>query len=93
MLVFALDVSQWLGFIISSGGAHSFFGQLCVFTHTCGARTVVAHWLIGGSNSLGGQSRERGGKLVLILHLTPFLATGCIGRLWELILMLENLIK
>ncbi len=31
----------------------------------CGrlARTVVAHFLMGGPNSLGGQSRERGGNL------------------------------
>ena len=36
---------------------------VCVFTHTCGARTVVAHCLIGGPNSLGGQSRERGVNL------------------------------
>ena len=35
---------------------------MCVFTHTCGTRTVVA-CLIGGPNSLGGQSRERGGNL------------------------------
>ena len=83
--------------------------------------TFVAHCLICGPNSLGGQSREgevtwplmttngakfeigaselsffKGGAgyLVLVLHLTPFLATGgTIGRLGELIFMLENLIK
>ena len=39
----------------------------CVYshTHTCGARTVVAHCLIGGPNSLGGQGRERGGAYSL----------------------------
>ena len=43
------------------------FVTLCVFQHThthkCGACKDVAHCLIGRPNSLGGQSRERGGNL------------------------------
>ena len=39
--------------------------QPCVYshTHTCGARAVVTHCLIGGPTSLGGQSGERGGNI------------------------------
>ena len=36
---------------------------VCVFKHTCGARMVLAHCLIGGQKSLCRQSRERGGNL------------------------------
>ena len=36
---------------------------LCVYSHTCGTRMVIAHCLMGGPNSLAGQSRERGDNL------------------------------
>ena len=55
------------------------YNTVCVFTHkhtqthTCGARTVVAHCLIGGPNSLGGQGRERRGlsSSCSLTFLTP----------------------
>ena len=68
---------------------------------------VVAHGLIGGPNSLGGQSREKGGNLApyddiwgqKVEQDAPFIPNTIssywetIGRLGELVLMLENLIK
>ena len=43
---------------------------VCVYnsTHTRGAHTVVVR-LIGGPNSLGGQSRERGGNFFPYGHM------------------------
>ena len=94
---------------------------VCVITHShkhaCGARTFVAHCLIGRPNSLGRQGKERGGACPLMMtygatfQIIPFflnasrIPSGCYspnanfshfetrGRIGELILMFENLIK